>query len=104
MGLAIPARIVELDKHNAAVGAINNRFSTKTRLLPRFARGRLWSGLQHVRDGLLELWHVSLRNLPGTLYVNAEVIVHEHVSKCGYTMPLDLRMVCLCIISFFIAV
>lgn len=41
MCLAIPARIVELDKDNAVVDAMGNRFKAKTTLLPEAKLGNL---------------------------------------------------------------
>ena len=41
MCLAIPARIVELDKDNAVVDAMGNRWRAKTTLLPEAKRGDL---------------------------------------------------------------
>ena len=41
MCLAIPARIVELDKDVAVVDAMGNRFKAKTTLLPEAKRGDL---------------------------------------------------------------
>jgi hydrogenase expression/formation protein HypC len=41
MCLAIPARIVELDKDNAVVDAMGNRFKAKTTLLPEAKLGDL---------------------------------------------------------------
>jgi len=41
MCLAIPARIVELDKDNAVVDAMGNRWKAKTTLLPEAKLGDL---------------------------------------------------------------
>ena len=41
MCLAIPVRIVELDRDNAVVSAFGNRFSAKTTLLPNVKLGQL---------------------------------------------------------------
>lgn len=41
MCLAIPARIVELNKDNAVVDAMGNRFKAKTTLLPEAKLGNL---------------------------------------------------------------
>jgi hydrogenase expression/formation protein HypC len=41
MCLAIPARIVELDKDNAVVDAMGNRWRAKTTLLPEAKMGDL---------------------------------------------------------------
>jgi hydrogenase expression/formation protein HypC len=41
MCLAIPARIVELDKDNAVVDAMGNRYRAKTTLLPEAKLGDL---------------------------------------------------------------
>ena len=41
MCLAIPARIVELDKDKAVVDAMGNRFKAKTTLLPEAKLGNL---------------------------------------------------------------
>ena len=41
MCLAIPARIVELDKDNAVVDAMGNRWKAKTTLLPEAKLGSL---------------------------------------------------------------
>lgn len=41
MCLAIPARIVELDKDNAVVDAMGNRWKAKTTLLPEAKMGDL---------------------------------------------------------------
>lgn len=41
MCLAIPARIVELDKDNAVVDAMGNRWRAKTTLLPEVKLGDL---------------------------------------------------------------
>jgi hydrogenase expression/formation protein HypC len=41
MCLAIPARIVELDKDNAVVDAMGNRWQAKTTLLPEAKLGDL---------------------------------------------------------------
>ena len=39
MCLAIPARIIQLDKDNAVVEAMGNRFKAKTTLLPEAKQG-----------------------------------------------------------------
>jgi len=41
MCLAIPARIIELEKDNAVVDAMGNRFKAKTTLLPEVKLGDL---------------------------------------------------------------
>ena len=51
--------------------------------------------LLHGLNRLLQAWQTPFHDQPGTIQINAQVVMHEHIAESGDFVPIDFGMFCL---------